>query len=35
MLLDLAGPVLVDVTDRGVEAHGTGKSRLTATFAYP
>jgi hypothetical protein len=33
--LDLAGPVSVDFTEKGVPIHGQGKSRLTGVYAYP
>jgi hypothetical protein len=33
--LELAGPVAVDLTERGVLLHGLGKSRLTGIYAYP
>ena len=33
--LDLAGPVGIDLTEKGIPIHGQGKSRLTASYSYP
>jgi hypothetical protein len=33
--MDLAGPVSIDFTEKGVPIHGQGKSRLTVSYAYP
>jgi hypothetical protein len=33
--LDLAGPVVVDLTEKGVPLHGQGKSRLAGVYSYP
>ena len=33
--IDLGGPVAVDLVERGIAAHGEGKSRFTGTYVFP
>lgn len=35
VLLDLSGPVGVDITENRVKAHGSGTERLTTAYGYP
>jgi hypothetical protein len=35
VLLDLSGPVRVELRESGVLAHGSGTERLTGAYAYP